>query len=75
MASLICTDTVTGQFTVTRAEDKDGFLWSGTSINCNHFTDNTAFNIGSNGCLCYTSLTFSTENNKCESYVNEGEWS
>ena len=76
MALLMCTGLATAQFTVTRAEERDSFVWSGESIDCNRFTDNTANGNGrGNGCQCETDLTFSTENNRCESYVNEGEWS
>ena len=73
MTLLICTGSVSAQFTVTRGEKRDSFVWSGESIDCNRFTDNTSNN-GLNGCQCKTGLTFSTENNRCESYVNEGEW-
>ena len=71
---LICTDLVTAQFTVTRLEERDNFVWSGASIECDSFTDNTANDNGPGGCKCENSLTFSTENTECVSYSNEGEW-
>ena len=76
MALLICTGSVTVQFAVNRMEDGDSFIWSGASIDgCNRFTNNTANYDGSNRCQCEQNLTFSTENNMCMSYENEGEWS
>ena len=70
MALLICTGSVTGQFfTVTRVEERDSFVWSGASIECNRFIGSDP--AGPNGCQCENFLTFSTENNKCESYGGE----
>ena len=69
MALLICTGSVTGQFTVTRVEERDSFVWSDASIECNRF--NGAI-VGPNGsCLCENFLTFFTETNRCDSYEGE----
>ena len=69
---LICTSWVAGQFDVTRREQRDSFVWSGSSIDCTSFTEGTA-TYGAGGCECESGLTFSTENNKCITYDNEGE--
>ena len=70
----ICTSLVTAQFIVTRQEKGDNFVWTGaTSLHCTSFTGGTATWYGSNGCECNDGWTFSTENNQCSSYVNEGE--
>ena len=72
---LICTglQLLIAQFNVTRLEESDTIFWSGTSINCTSFTNNTATWNGPSSCTCENALTFSTENNKCVSYANEGE--
>ena len=70
---LICTTWVAGQFSVTRLETRDSFVWSGSSIDCTSFTGGTAASDGEDGCECGAGLTFSTENNECISYNNEGE--
>ena len=71
---LISTSLVTAQFNVTRQEDADIFVWTGATLDCTSFTDGTAtWYGGSDGCECNSGWTFSTQNNKCGSYVNEGE--
>ena len=70
---LVSTSWVTAQFNVTRREKADTFLWSHSSIDCGSFTDHTATWYGVDACECNTGWTFSTETNKCISYVNEGE--
>ena len=70
---LICTSWVAGQFDVTRREKGDIFVWSDSSIDCTSFTGGTATFYGADGCECNSGLTFSTENNQCISYLNEGE--
>ena len=74
VALLICTGLVAAQFDVTRLETGDSFVWSSSSIDSKSFTDNTANDNGHSG-QCENALTYSTENNECVSYHNEGEWS
>ena len=76
---LICTNLVTAPFSVTRREKGDRFVWSGSgrTINCAIFTRGTAW-YHDDACECNTDLldnpgTFSTQSNKCEYYVDEGE--
>ena len=69
---LISTSLVTAQFIVTRHEKADNFIWIGATFDCNTFTDGTATWYGDDGCECNSGWTFSTENNQCVSYVNEG---
>ena len=70
LALMICTSLVAAQFTVTRREEGDNFVWSSSTVHCNDFTDTHWYS--SDGCECNGDLTFSTEIKGCKSYENEG---
>ena len=66
------------RFVVNRLDKGDIFAWydpagENIRITCEDFSDHTAWQ--SDGrCHCDNKLTFSTENNKCQSYKDQGKW-
>jgi len=63
--------TIEASFKVTRKDEGDHFTWYGKQVDCEKFTDNTAY-YEHNGCQCQTLKTFSTDSNTCQLF-NEGK--